>query len=112
MKYVEFDLYIPLGYDPKRLIGVQSQMEIGSGGMQDQNELTYGMGPKIYNDLIYGFWNHIIIPIDEFHNDEGDGYDITRINYIGLYWNANDNDNKYEIPNCKIKNFKFSNYIL
>lgn len=112
MKYIEFDIFVPNGTEPKKLDGIESQIELGSGGYQDLNEISYGLSAAIYNNLVAGFWNHVVIPIDQFYNVEQDGYDLTKINYIGIYWNSSTGTNKYEIKNCKIKNFKFSNYIL
>ena len=112
MSYVEFDLFVPVGYNPINLNGVQSQLELGSAGVWDVKEITYGLDNRIYSDLVPGFWNHFVISLSDFSNDEGDGYDITKINFIGLYWNNEDSEIKYTIPNCQIKNFKFSNYIL
>ena len=107
MKYVEFDFYIPDGYDPKLLKGIQHQFELSSSGKPDVDELGNSGFHYWYDKLVAGQWNHVVFSL----SDCTGWADKTKINYIGIYWSASDSNN-YSIPGCIIKNFKFSNYIL
>lgn len=114
MLYVEFDLYVPSGYDLTNLYDVDSQIELSSANFYDINEISYGLQSKEFLDKIkLGEWNHIVIKLSDFRADIQPSLDKTNLNYIGIYWNNTINNTPlYEIPNCKIKNFMFSSYIL
>lgn len=60
-----------------------------------------------------GEWNHMVIKLSDFKADIQPGLDKTNLNYIRIYWNNTINNTPlYEIPNCKIKNFMFSSYVI
>ena len=113
MNYIEFDFYVPEGYDVTKIYPTDSQLEICSSGKFDESEMTYHTGNYFNEEIISGSWNHIIIPLSDGEMVLGE-CDLTNINFIGLYWNNNTlgNNNTYTIPNCQIKNFKFTKYIM
>lgn len=87
---------------------------LSSSGFYDKNEITYGLNSKEFLDKNkLGEWNHIVIPLSKFERTIQPAMDLTNLNYIGIYWNNTTNSNEsYTIPNCKIKNFMFSSYVI
>lgn len=106
MSYLEFDIYLP---DPdviRKWRTGDTEFEITSSGACDRNEYAWS-GYELWNEAARNGlkpaagWNHVRLNLPE-----KSGADLSRINYIRWYWNADAAGRA--VPGCEVANLKFT----
>jgi hypothetical protein len=116
MDTLEFELYLSdLAILDEIKFGGGDQIEITSGGTADQGEKNYDLN-KIIDKLkasgtaVVG-WNHISIPLTDMNDSDTTGvtpFDITKINFLRIFWVAASMPADSEKYTMKIDNIRLT----